>query len=119
MSNEKQESVASNAAKLREALEAVHRMLKLVYENAVEFIQPRLADEIIHTGSVIKAALAVPPRNCDRMNVDDAFFAFNFMCDNTDCKDCPYKRNNKFGDRELCAMLFLLDNGNGGKEGEK
>lgn len=64
-----------------------------------------------------KVALAAPPRNCDRLNVDDAFEAFTFMCDNTDCRDCPYKQNNKYGDRELCAMLFLYDNGNGGKEG--
>ena len=66
---------------------------------------------------IADAALAEPPRNCDRLNVDDAFEAFTFMCDNTDCRDCPYKQNNKYGDRELCAMLFLYDNGNGGKEG--
>ena len=64
-----------------------------------------------------RAALSAPPRNCDRLDVDDAFEAFTFICDNTDCRDCPYKRNNKFGDKELCAMLFLYDNGNGGKEG--
>ena len=58
-------SAAGNCAKLREALEAARRTLKLVYENAVEFIQPRLADEIIHTGSAVEAALAAPARNCD------------------------------------------------------
>lgn len=58
--------MGGNAAAMREALETARRTLKLVYENAVEFIQPRLADEIIHTGSTIKAAVATPPRNCDR-----------------------------------------------------
>ena len=55
-----------NAAALREALESAHRTLKLVCEHAGEFVQPRLAEEIIHSGAAVERALAAPARNCDR-----------------------------------------------------
>lgn len=101
-----------DAAKLREALsDACYAMFNFLKTQNGGY------EEMANALDKAKAALAASPRNCDRMNVDDAFSAFSFMCDNTDCRDCPYKKNNKFGDSELCAMLFLYDNGNGGKEG--
>ena len=124
-------SESGDCAKLREVAECVLCWLKRMnaqplHTLAISELTPsyavnRTAKAIIEDNdyhiSQLTAALAAPPRNCDRLNVDDAFEAFTFMCDNTDCRDCPYKQNNKYGDRELCAMLFLYDNGNGGKEG--
>lgn len=70
-----------NAATMREALEVARRTLKLVYENAVEFIQPRLADEIIHAGLAIESALAAPPRNCDLYSKDEVRLAYHLHGD--------------------------------------
>lgn len=103
----------NNFAIMHSALTSAYMVLVKAYTDHCQIPPAELARVI----SILEEALALKPRNCDRLNVDDAFGAFTFMCDNTDCKDCPYKQNNKFGDRELCAMLFLYDNGNGGKKG--
>ena len=57
--------IPGNAAAMREALEQAHRTLKLVCEHAGEFVQPRLAEEIIHSGAAVERALSAPARNCD------------------------------------------------------
>ena len=57
--------IPGNAAAMREALEQAHRTLKLVCEHAGEFVQPRLAEEIIHSGAGVERALSAPARNCD------------------------------------------------------
>ena len=61
----REETATGNAAAMREALESAHRTLKLVYEHAGEFVQPRLAEEIIHSGAAVERVLAAPARNCD------------------------------------------------------
>lgn len=71
------ERAPGNAAAMREALESAHRTLKLVCEHAGEFVQPRLAEEIIHSGAAVELALAAPARNCDRFKtLDEAREAF-------------------------------------------
>lgn len=98
-----------NVAAMREALEAARRTLKLVYENAVGFLQPRLADEIIHTGSTIEAALSAPPRNCDvgtAEEQEDRFFAF---CKAHECTmNCHIKKKWSFkcGHKPSCGVLW-------------
>ncbi len=102
--------VPGNAAAMREALTKIFNLTNSLDEDC--------AVDPVDIRNIAKAVLAEPVRNCDRLDVDDAFEAFTFICDATDCRDCPYKQHNKFGDKELCAMLFLYDNGNGGKKGD-
>lgn len=102
-------STVGDCAKLRKALKAARRTLKLVYENAAEFVQPRLADEIIHTGSAIEDALAAPRRNCDVGTVGEQEARFFAFCKNHDCTaNCPVKKkwNFEWGHNPSCGVLF-------------
>lgn len=89
--NEVQSVTNCNQFKIRESLEVAHRTLKLVYENAVEFIQPHLADEIIHVGSAIEAALSAPARNCDFYETEsEAYQAYLTAMKNETAKTYVY-----------------------------
>lgn len=78
------ERAPGNAAAMREALESAHRTLKLVCEHAGEFVQPRLAEEIIHSGSAVERALAAPARNCDRFaTYEEAVNAYRAWAERT------------------------------------
>lgn len=82
---------ASNIKAMYDALEAAHRTLKLVYENAAELIQPHLADEIAHTGSAIEDALAAPPRNCDAGTAVEQAKRLSEWCGARHCSSCQFK----------------------------
>lgn len=43
---------------MRDALRGAHRTLRLVVENAADVLQPRLCEEVVHTGKAVEAALS-------------------------------------------------------------
>ena len=61
----RKDSAPGNVDAMRRALKSAHRTLKLVCEHAGEFVQPRLAEEIIRSGVAVERALSAPARNCD------------------------------------------------------
>ncbi len=90
-------AATGNAAAMRAALESAHRALKLVCEHAGEFVQPRLAEEIIHSGAAVERALSAPARNCDVGTAEEQaerherFCAAHYKADAVDaqCFGCP------------------------------
>ena len=71
------EKNSGNAAAMRDALDGAHKTLRLAAEHAADVMQPRLVEEIVHTGKAIEHAIAAPARNCDRFQTaKDALDAF-------------------------------------------
>lgn len=48
----------ARASAMRDALRGAHRTLRLVVENAADVLQPRLCEEVVHTGKAVEAALS-------------------------------------------------------------
>ena len=64
-------SQVGNASKMREALNRADAVLRLISKSAW-FIDANFAvtKAVIEAGNAIEAALAAPPRNCDRLSAD-------------------------------------------------
>ena len=77
MSDEKQEAVAGNAAKMREACENIAEYAKTAACYIEDIDDAHLLGYLNQIERWAEAALSAPPRNCDRFaTLDDARNAF-------------------------------------------
>lgn len=73
-----------DAAKLREALEAIDKNTDLldISEDIAPHLHPSHSFVAVQIRKIVRAALSVPPRNCDRFaTADEAFHAWNNTVD--------------------------------------
>lgn len=100
------------SSKLREALEKLNAVdlswlefpldgdSSTIYNsNKTEITIPywrvaELLNEVKEAQDMAKAALAAPPRNCDKYNTDnEAYAGFRKFCDESECSECRFDQN--------------------------
>ena len=104
--NEKQEPVADNAAKMREALEAVDDAFSSgsLYASG-DCPTPHDVSVFEDVRDKVKTALATPPRNCDVGTAEEQAQRFELFCCQAYCsKKCPLYGKPNIGGECGCAI---------------
>lgn len=93
-----------NAAAMREALsDACYAMFNFLKTQNGGY------EEMSNALDKAKAALAKPPRNCDKYNTaDEAYAGFRYFCDKSVCSECRCDQNTT-----TCRLSWLFSEANG------
>lgn len=116
-----QPDARGNIAALREALENARskfiHIKKCADEGEVSRKKLTILCEFV--SQEIAAALAAPPRNCDKgfRDIEEYRLAFRRECQShEDCADCPISKTDAFKNGVLCFFSWLLSADEGGAE---
>lgn len=104
-------SAVGNAAKLREALEQVQKKINYLIGNLT--VSNSLVANRMEINGIINAALAAPPRNCDRFGTDnmEASLAYEEFCDRAEVEESV--------NGAIAWLLTLVAEKEGGNDGNK
>lgn len=92
-------SQVGNAASMREALsDACYAMFNFLKTKDGGY------EEMAESLDKAKAALAEPPRNCDKFNTaDESYAGFRKFCDEMKCSECQFNQNTA-----TCLLSWLF-----------